>query len=160
MSKAVDKILNKISEEIIEPPATIFDSFDTSLDTRISGNALKERLAELTQTHSRIRQLCTHAMLMFKQSTNRREDVIALAWEAVDKSLKVTAQRILVKSTEVEIEGEKTTINNEEQRINLYEYVHQRGKDKIDEIGKTMDAARSMLSWDKQEYNKSFGEGK
>lgn len=155
MSKKTEAILEKAKLELTSPPATIFDTFDTSIDSRLVGNAVKERLGELTQISSRIRQLATNAMLMYKQALNRKEDIIALAWEAVNKSEKVTRQRVLVKSIIVEINNEKTTINDEEQRINLYEYVYQRGKDKIAEVDGALDAARSMLSWAKTEVSKS-----
>ena len=150
-------MLSEILKELKSKPTTLFDNYDTGIDTRIVGSAVKDRLAELTQLLSTINGYKTHAMLMKKQAETKLEELTTLAWRAIgkNKEMNTTEKRIEVKTQEVELYGEVTTINELTAKINLYEYVFERGKDKAKEVEKSLDAARSMLSWDKQEHNKS-----
>jgi len=144
-------MINKINEEIKNCIVTIFDDFDLSIDLRKSGNGLKEDIITLSNLYGRINKLSSHANFLYNEAKNKRDTVESLAWEKVPKDSKITMQKVLVKNIAVEIDGEKTTLNDEEHKVNLYSYFANRGKDKVKEISAMIDLGRSLLSWDKTE---------
>lgn len=147
--------IEEVNKSIEKCPETVFDSFRVSIDLKSVGGALRDKLVELSNLYGRINQLSTNALFLYEKASNRRDRVEAIAWSLVPKEMKVTQQRIAVKSVSVEIDGEKTSLNEEEERVNLYSYLSNRGKDKVKEISTVLDIGRTLLSWDKTEQSKT-----
>ncbi len=146
--------IEKINKEIKDCPETIFDEFDLSINTKLLGFALRERIVELSNLYSRISYLFNNALLLWEKAKIRRDRVEAIAWSSVDKSLKVSDKKIAAKSLSVVIDGERTTLIAENERVAIYGYIHNKGKNKMQEMSSKLDIARSLLSWDKTEQSK------
>ena len=83
-----------------------------------------------------------------------------MAWKAIyakSEKLKVAAQKGLVLIEEIEFNGGKTTLIQEEEQLLLYEYLADRAQDKKKEIVALLDLGRSILSWDRTELEKMMG---
>jgi hypothetical protein len=150
----IDMDIKEVNKEVQKYPETIFDTFDLSIDLRNTGSALREDLVNLSNLYGRINQLATNALFLYEQAKNKRDRIESIAWERVDKSEKITKQKILIRTVDIFVDGEKTSLNEEEERVNMYFYIHSRGKDKVKEISAILDVARTLLSWDKLEQSK------
>jgi len=146
--------LKEVDEEIKNTPETVFDTFKMELNSSHVGGALREQLVELSNLFGRISQLAANASLLYERAKNRRDKVEALAWNKIDKEIKIAMQKILIKTIPVDIDGIMTTLNDEDARVLLYEYIYSRGRDKVKEISTILDVGRTLLSWDKQEQSK------
>ena len=149
------KELERIEKELHDAPKTIFDTIKLSINGKHVGAALREDLVTLSNLYGRISQLATNSVLLLERANNRYEIVEALAWGNVDPQLKITQKKKAVRTVVVKIDGEETTLSNEESRLKIYEHVANRGKDKIKEISALLDVGRTLLSWDKQEQSKT-----
>jgi hypothetical protein len=146
--------MKDINKEVLNCPETVFDSFDLRIDTKFTGHALRDRMVELTNLYGRINQLASNALLLYQQAQKRREVVETRAWNEVSKELKVTQQKIAVRTLKITIDDRETTLNDEDTNLILYEYVYNRAKDKSREISAVLDVGRTILSWDKTEQEK------
>ena len=151
--------MTDLDKEIEEAATTIFDTFDLKYDTRHSGSALRSDLVEKANLYGRINKLATNALFLHEQAKNRYERAQAIAWERVwnndpYQSMKSTQQKIIVNTIPIVVDGTETTLSKEAERVNLYEYVYSRGKDKVKEITSFLEIGRSLLSWDKTEAEK------
>ena len=147
--------LNEINKEIQKCPETIFDTFDLTIDLRNSGGSLRDDIVKLSNLYGRINQLASNALFLYERAKIRKEKVESIAWSKVNKEQKITAQKMLVKKIPVEIDMQVTTLNDEENRVSLYFYIYNRGKDKVKEISTILDVGRTLLSWDKIERGKT-----
>jgi len=151
-------MIEEINKEIQRCPETIFDTFDLTINLKMSGAALREELIKLANLYGRINQLSSNAIFKLEQSRNRLGTVISIAWAKYGEefpSVKPNTKKILVKEYEVIVDGNPTSINKEEANVLVYEYISQRGKDKAKEISSILDVGRTLLSWDKAEYGRS-----
>jgi len=151
--------LELVNKQVNSCPETVFDDFDLSIDLKNSGGQLRDELARLTSLCGNINKLASNAAFLFEQAKARCDQAEILAWETLTshpeyKVLKITAQKKLVQSLVIEIEGEKTTLVNEKDRLNIYMYLYNRGKDKVKEVASILDVGRTLLSWDKNEVTK------
>jgi hypothetical protein len=152
--------MKEINEELAHCPETIFDEYDLHFDARSSGNALREELVRIANLYGNINKLATNALLLYEQAKIKREKVEVLAWEAIyerNPTAKISQQKIFVKTIPVYIDGRETCLNDEEDKLSLYEYVYNRGKDKTREIASLLDIGRTLLSWDKTELTQNLG---
>ena len=146
--------MSTISELIDKTPNTPFDEYKISIPTNATGNILREKLLNILGMENEIRTKATKAKLLYRRAVNRQDKVKVLAWQKLEKDfpgMKLTKGRVHVNNIEVEIDGETTTIHQEEERVAMFEYVVERGQDKISEIKDLLDVGRSALSWDKSE---------
>jgi len=151
----------QIESEITQEIKTIFDSeeFDFSVDLNNAGHAIRDDLAKVYNVYARLNQLATKAKFMYKQQELKTDKVESLAWNQIYKDpeknkMKVSTQKIIVLTEVIEIDGEKTSLIKESEKLLLYEYVANRARDKKDEIIALLDLGRSILSWDKAELEK------
>jgi len=152
-----EKMLAEVNKNVEKCPDTIFDTFDLSIDRRKFGAALRDTLVDLANQYGRINQLAANSKFKHGQAKKKLEEVTALAWAKFrpDKDMKVTEKKIRVKEFEVMYNGEKTSIDEEEKNVLIYEYMEQRGKNKMEEMSTILDVGRTLMSWDKQEYSRS-----
>jgi len=143
-----------IEKEIQDCPKTIFDTFEIKLDLKKSGNALREDLITFFNLYSRVNELANNALYYYNRQKNILEKVTALAWNSVSSTDKVTKQKAIVKDIKVKYSGAETTINHEELKLLEYEYIYNRGRDKVREVSTVLDLGRTLLSWDKMEVSK------
>lgn len=151
--------LELVNREVNSCPDTVFDQFDLSIDLKNSGGQLRDELVKLTNLCGNINKLASNAAFLYEKAKTRCDQAEILAWEVVSsdeeyKKMKITAQRKLIQTIIIEIDGEKTTLMNENDKLNIYLYLYNRGKDKVKEIGSILDVGRTLLSWDKNEINK------
>lgn len=148
-------MIEKINRELVENSFdTIFDTFKLEIDARAVGHGLREQLVDLVNLYGRINKLATNALFAYQRAKNRYERAESLAYDkvwSVYSSEKTTKQKILLRTIPIVIDGEETCLNDEEDRVNKYEFVYNRGKDKAREISALIEVGRSVLSWDKQE---------
>ena len=147
--------LKNVDDEIKNCPETIFDTFDLSIDSGLVGHGLREKLVELSNIYGRINQLATNAYFMYEKAKNRVDKVTSEAWSNVDSSLKISDKKILIKTMMVTVDDEKTTLGEEIDKMNIYNYIYTRGKDKVKEISALLDVGRTLLSWDKSEQSRT-----
>lgn len=146
--------IEEISKEIEECPETIFDEYELTINSKLLGFALRERIVELSNLYGRISFLFNSALLLWEKAKIRRDKVESIAWARVDRTLKITDKKIAMRELSVMIDGEKTTLNSENERVAIYGFIHHKGKNKMQEMGVVLDIARSLLSWDKTEQSK------
>lgn len=141
-----------------DPPVndTVFElnKYDTSLDDSLTGEALRERLLQISALGDIISILYNHYNYHVKMTKARKSRVYRLAYEALRdneeyRKANAEAKAILIENVEVDYMGEKTSIVNEDFKIATYEYLAERGKDKLKLLYANLDLGRSMLSWDK-----------
>lgn len=147
-------MIEKINEQVKKCPSTVFDSFDLKTDLRKSGAGLREALVNLTNLYGTISQLASNALLLYKKAEARRDKIESLAWDKVPAG-KVTQQKIAVRTVKVMVDGKETTLNEEDELLVVYEYINNRGKDKMKEISTLLDVGRTLLSWDKNEMSQT-----
>lgn len=148
--------MSSINELLESLPKTPFDDYDLKIPTNSTGNVLRERLLAILGVENEIRSKATRAKLLYRRALNRLERVKALAWDKLgveSPGIKATQGRIKVNTVQVVIDGETTTIHDEEERVNMYEYISERGRDKLEEVKDMLDVGRSALSWDKNELS-------
>jgi len=152
----------QIESELKDGIKTIFDSdeFDFSIDLSNAGHAIRDDLARSYNLYGRLNTLAAKANFMYKQQELKRDKVGALAWKAIyakSEKLKVAVQKGLMLIEEIEFNGGKTTLIQEEEQLLLYEYLADRAQDKRKEIVALLDLGRSILSWDRTELEKMMG---
>lgn len=143
--------LNNINKEIQECPETIFDTFDLYLDTNKRGHALRDDLAKLSNLYGRINELATNAILLLEQAKVFRDKIESIAWNTTPPVMKSTEKKLYIRTLEIQHEDQITTLNDENAKVKIYEYIAMRGKDKVKEISTLLDIGRTLLSWDKTE---------
>ena len=149
--------LNKDFEDL---PETIFDKeFNLNIDLTSAGHAIRDDLAKAYNTYGRLNSMAAYASYLLDLAVSRKKEVEALAWVALSGTrgfsvMKVAQRKIEVKKISIEIEGEKTTILREQERVTKYKYFNERGKYKVKEMSSLLDLGRSMLSWDKTELDR------
>jgi hypothetical protein len=151
--------ISDIDKNVVNGPETVFDSYDISLNSKHNGHALKEDLVRISNAYSTLSRLASHAIMLYEQAKIRRDRVESLAWDIVwrdRQDLKSTQQKVVVRSIPVSIDGETTTITDEERRVNMYSYVCNRGKDTVRIASTNLDVGRTLLSWDKTEASKGL----
>ena len=126
-----------------------------SIDSGLVGHGLREKLVELSNIYGRINQLATNAYFMYEKAKNRVDKVTSEAWSNVDSSLKISDKKILIKTIIITIDDERTTLGEEIDKMNIYNYIYSRGKDKVKEISTLLDVGRTLLSWDKSEQTRT-----
>jgi len=146
--------MESINKKVKQYPETVFDTFKLSLHG-YQGASLRDRLAELSNLYAHLNKLVANAARLYELAEARRDEVESLAWSKVGKELKVTAKKIAAKSIEVEIDGEVTTLSQEEKRLSLYKYMSNRAKFTQKEMADQIDLGRTLLSWDKTEFEKT-----
>lgn len=154
-------MLDDINKQIEDCPETPFDQFDLKIDLRKSGAALREELVKFSNLYGRISQLASNALLLYKKAENRLEKVESLAWEKIThhpikREMKVSEKKKFVKTIPIISDGEETTLNEEEEKLIIFEYLNNRGKDKVKEISSLLDIGRTLLSWDKNEMSQNM----
>lgn len=142
-------------------PKTVFDSeeFKIKIDLNNSGHAIRDELVSIYNLYGRINSLAAKAAFVYEMAKIRRDKAESLAWEAIyaDKekaSLKISAQKVMVMTVPIEVDGEQTTLIEEDERLIKCKYLCDRGKDKVRELSALLDIGRSVLSWDKTELEK------
>ena len=150
-------MIDTINKEIENSLSTIFDSYPIRIDARAGGMSLKEQLMELVSLFGTINKLSTNALFLYEQSRSRYDKVESLAWETVESGKRIAVQqKITLREVKIKIDGEETCLNDEQARVALYEFVSNRGKDKVKEIAAAIDIGRSLLSWEKMAVERNM----
>lgn len=147
--------IEEANKELSSCPETIFDQFDLSIKPNLVGHSLRDRLVELSNLYGRINELATRSYFLYEKAKIRRDKVESIACASFDGGGKVTDKKILIKDYEIDMDGERTNLNRENEKLSIYEYIHSRGKDKVREVSTILDIGRTLLSWDKNESGKS-----
>jgi len=141
-----------ILQDIEKVDGTIFDTIDLSIDKKLVGNALKERMAELTSLYGRIAELSSRAMFLKESQEvviDKLESIVAS--ELLMAGTAVSKIKFLSFTKEIEYQDGKTTLADEKATLAYYSYLRQRGINAMKQIDATVNSARSMLSWDKDD---------
>jgi hypothetical protein len=135
---------------------TVFDlpKYNIRLDLNLSGEALRERLIEISALADKISLIANHYAYqasISKVKKNRIYYFAHLLLKDREEYVKSNAEgkRIMMENTDVDYYGETTSIVSEDFKIATYEYLASRGKDKLKTLYNNLDLGRSMLSWDK-----------
>lgn len=151
--------LKQANECVKDVQETVFDEFKLALNTKTVGRGLRTDLTEIFNKYGRINELTSSALFHLEKAKSRLDKVKAIAYKKVysdpaNKALKVEDRKNLVKVTVVEIDGTSTTPNDEEERVSVYNFLYNRGRDKQKEIAALLDLGRTILSFDKTELER------
>lgn len=147
-----------IEEQIKNAPETIFDrEFTLQIDQDTGGRALRDDLAKAYNMYGRLNRLTAQASILYEEAKNQRDEIESLAWSIVNREsakFSVTAKKKLVSTTVVEYDGKDTTLAIENAKVLKYQFYRDRGKAKVKEMSDLLDLGRSLLSWDRTEFDK------
>jgi hypothetical protein len=142
---------------------TIFDGPDykVTLAPDQSGESLRRRLIEISALYDNISRLSNHFVMQSALCEVKRKRVKAIAFKILReqedyKKANLEDKKLMVEAFEVEINGEKTTMIDEEEKAAIFTYLGSRGKDKLKELSSNLDLGRSMFSWDKGAMEKGI----
>lgn len=157
MSVAREEILESINDEVEQVPTTTFDKFDIRINRKSVGRGLRDDLGDIFNQYGRINELASHSTFLAEKAKARKDKVFSMATKIVNSDpakMNAETKKNLIKITNVQIDGETTTFIEEEERCALYNFLANRGKDKVYEISKMLDLGRSLLSFDKSEIDR------
>lgn len=148
--------------ELLEKPfKTPFDDISFYIDVASKGGYIRDRLLEFENRFGEVIELATIAAHKADIAKSRWETALDIAMLEVDgecegKRVSVEMKKSMARTREITIPGDtnKTTPYKEERRYFAFNYVAQRGKDKVKELNNVLDLGRSVLSWDRQELER------
>lgn len=152
-------MLKEVNDVIKNVPETVFDEFKIRINLKSVGRGMRDDLADIFNQYGRINELASSSLFNYEKAKIRKDRVYAIAYKTVNSDpsnfkLKVDEKKSLVKVTTVNIDGESTTLVDEENRVALYCFLYNRGRDKIREISTMLDLGRTILSFDKSEVDR------
>jgi hypothetical protein len=162
MSVDIEKFI-KDCHNVETVKKTIFDkdTYNARLDESMVGEALRTRLIEISQIYDNVSRMANHYSLLVDISEARKRVVRSLAQAVLKtqedyKKSNAEDKKILLDTCEVEIDGEKTCLVDEDRKIAILNYMASRGRDKVKEISTVLDLGRTLLSWDKGAIGKGI----
>lgn len=152
----------KLSDIFKRPFKTPFDDLDFSFMIGPTGGPVRDRLLELINQWGRVSEMATIATKRMNESEIKYKLAVNIAMAEIseahsgDRSYTAIRKEAMVKNWEILLPGdsEKTTPYKEEMKYISYQYIAQRGKDRVKELASAIDLGRSVLSWDKQEVDR------
>lgn len=158
--ESFEDLLKKVNEEIQKTPRTVFDDFSIRINRKSVGKGLRDDLGEEFNSFGRINELASYAEFKAKQAKAKKDKVLSVALDRIEmqnagKRMSIEAKKNAARILEVRIDGETTSVIEQEIQCALYEYIASRGKDKIREMSSMLDLGRSMLSFDKSEIDRN-----
>ena len=152
-------MIKKANEAIENVPETVFDKFKIRINLKSVGRGLRDDLADIFNQYGRINEIASNALFNYERAKIRKDKVYAQAYTIVNSDpanikMKVDEKKSLIKIVKVNIDGESTTLVDEENRVALYNFLYNRGRDKIREISCMLDLGRTILSFDKSELDR------
>lgn len=142
---------------------SIFDKekYDVRLDTDLFGQSLRERATEISAISHSISRLYNHCI--YKQRMVeleiKRLSYFAYKQLIIDETFKkanIEIKTMMMESLQIDLDGKMISIIEKEKECAMYEYLANRGKDKLKELNNNLDLARTFLSWDKQSIDKGI----
>ena len=149
----------KQAKSVIEKrPKTFFDDIDVSLDGALNGNALRERLAELSSLWGTISTKLSWYQFLQKRADLRKKKARQMAIKQLLRSkekLSISHIDRVADGVDVKIGKDQTNYLNELENETVYGYYVDTGMYKLKELENNINIGRSMLSWDKSEIERN-----
>ena len=149
-----------MKEDIVK---SIFDKekYDVRLDTDLFGVSLRERATEISAIAHNISRLYNHCLYKQRMIDLEIKRLRYLAYKSfatdeVFKKANIEIKTMMMESLQIDLDGTITSIIEKEKEYAMYEYLANRGKDKLKELNNNLDLARTFLSWDKQSIDKGI----
>jgi hypothetical protein len=140
----VDKRCSAVNDEVLK------------LGPELHGLALRNKIFELAGYMSRFNELSDKAGFKFGLQKNNVKLAESLSMQAINSDEKLgkmpaTLKSYYVETTKIELDGAETTLNNEKNKLECYSYAYTRFTSIFELLQKTIMAAQSGLSFDKEE---------
>lgn len=132
-----------------------FDDYNATINQKLVGDALRERLSQILALHATVAKKLAWYEYLKGASGLSKKSIKDQAFKELSKKdeykkLSITKRNELSEGYKIKVGGKKTSFFQEGYNELVYGYHTSIGKAKLREIEKSLETARSMLSWDKQ----------
>lgn len=147
-----DKFFEQLDKKIEHIPSSLFQTSPS-----MSAKELRDRILELNNHASYFSELQIRSSLKRDKQKIKCDQIESLASRLISKdknfeSFSAKLKELAIETYEIELfDGQKTSLNEEKVKLQLFNYAVNRFKGKLEDINDTKMACTVALSYDKQE---------
>lgn len=146
-----EKFKNMVDEKLNEIPESLLH-----IDKSLQAKELRDRILDLNSYHSRYNELHDKAKLACNLQDNKINMIKSVAMKLISEDsnyskLTAPAKLLCLETYSVNIGNEMTTLNQEKEKLEWYQYRVNRFKSRFEDIKMSIMSCVNALSYDKQE---------